>query len=141
MCKIGIVNIDDKRFDRIVDGATCILETYGYSEKATLRAVDAMMLSKPGYLGIRYLAEGLVNIPLQIKGMKVSLSLREDTERDNLIWVSIRSVDDFPCNKMAEQYFNGGGHLNAAGGRLNCSLAEAELTVRKAFDEFCVKYR
>ena len=29
MCRIGIVNIDDARFDRIVDGATCKLETYG----------------------------------------------------------------------------------------------------------------
>ena len=66
MCRIGIVNIDDARFDRIVDGATCKLETYGYSEKATLRAMDAMMLSKPGYLGIRYQTEGLVNIPVEI---------------------------------------------------------------------------
>ncbi|MBO4812457.1 MAG: DHH family phosphoesterase [Prevotella sp.] len=82
-------------------------------------------------------AEGLVNLPLQVKGMKVSLSLREDTERENLIWVSIRSVDDFPCNKMAEQFFNGGGHLNAAGGRLYCTMDEAEQIVRKAFDEFC----
>ena len=66
MCRIGIVNIDDKRFDRIVEGAACQLETYGYSEQATLRALDAMMLSKPGYLGIRYQAEGLVNIPVEI---------------------------------------------------------------------------
>ena len=66
MCRIGIVNRDDKRYDRIVDGATCQLETFGYSEKATLRARHAMMLSKPGYLGIRYLAEGLVEIPVEI---------------------------------------------------------------------------
>ena len=38
-------------------------------------------------------AEGLVNMPLQIKGMRLSISLREDTERDNLVWVSLRSVD------------------------------------------------
>ena len=66
MCRIGIVNIDDNRFDRIVEGATCQLETYGYSEKATLRAQDAMMLMKPGYLGIRYRTEGLVEIPVEI---------------------------------------------------------------------------
>ncbi len=66
MCRLGIVNIDDSRYDRIVEGATCKLETYGYSEKATLRARDAMMLMKPGYLGIRYQAEGLVNIPVEI---------------------------------------------------------------------------
>ncbi|HCN54045.1 MAG TPA: DHH family phosphoesterase [Prevotella sp.] len=77
-------------------------------------------------------AEGLVNEPLKIKGMKLSISLREDDRRDNLIWVSLRSVDDFPCNEMAEQFFNGGGHLNASGGRLLCSMEEAEKIVRHA---------
>ena len=81
-------------------------------------------------------AEGLVNMPLQIRGMKLSISLREDTEKPNLIWVSLRSVDDFPCNKMAEEYFNGGGHLNASGGRLYCSLEEAEDVVKRAIKEF-----
>ena len=82
-------------------------------------------------------AEGLVNMPLQIKGTKLSISLRQDTEKDNLVWVSLRSVDDFPCNRMAELYFNGGGHLNASGGRLECTIEEAEATVRKAIQEFC----
>ena len=80
-------------------------------------------------------AEGLVNLPLQIKGMRLSISLREDSERDNLIWVSLRSVDDFSCTKIAEKYFNGGGHLNASGGRLNCSLDEAEQIVKRAISE------
>jgi phosphoesterase RecJ-like protein len=81
-------------------------------------------------------AEGLVNMPLQIKGLKLSISLREDTERDKLVWVSLRSVDDFPCNEMAAQFFNGGGHLNASGGRLNCSIQEAEAVVLRAFAAF-----
>jgi phosphoesterase RecJ-like protein len=81
-------------------------------------------------------AEGLVNEPLRIKNMRLSISLREDDRVPNLVWVSLRSVDDFPCNKMAEQYFNGGGHLNASGGRLNCSLEEAEQITRKAIMEF-----
>lgn len=81
-------------------------------------------------------AEGLVNMPLQIKGLRLSISLRQDTEKDNLVWVSTRSVDNFPCNKLAEQYFNGGGHLNAAGGRLECTVEEAEALVRKAVTEF-----
>ncbi|MCR4853598.1 MAG: DHH family phosphoesterase [Prevotella sp.] len=80
-------------------------------------------------------AEGLVNMPLQIKGMKLSISLREDTERENLIWVSLRSVGDFSCTKVAERWFNGGGHLNASGGRLNCSMEEAENIVRQAIAE------
>ena len=81
-------------------------------------------------------AEGLVNMPLQIKGHKLSISLREDTEKDNLIWVSLRSVDQFPCNLMAAQFFNGGGHLNASGGRLYCSIDEAVKVVQQAFAAF-----
>jgi phosphoesterase RecJ-like protein len=81
-------------------------------------------------------AEGLVNIPQQIKGLRLSVSLREDSEKDNLIWVSLRSVDDFPCNQMAEQFFNGGGHLNASGGRLYCSVDEAIETVKRAIEAF-----
>lgn len=81
-------------------------------------------------------AEGLVNMPLQIKGLKLSISLREDTEKENLVWVSLRSVDDFPCNKVAEEFFNGGGHLNASGGRLNCSMEEAVKITQQAFLRF-----
>ena len=76
--------------------------------------------------------EGLVNEPLKIKGMKLSISLREDDRRDRVVWVSLRSVDDFPCNRMAAEFFDGGGHLNASGGHLNCTLAEAETIVHTA---------
>ena len=86
-------------------------------------------------------AEGLVNLPLQMKGHRLSISLREDTEKDNLVWVSLRSVDQFPCNEMAAQFFNGGGHLNAAGGRLYCTMAEAVATVEKALKTFEEKLR
>jgi len=86
-------------------------------------------------------AEGLVNMPLQIKGHRLSISLREDTERDNLVWVSLRSVDQFPCNEMAARFFNGGGHLNASGGRLYCSLNEAVETTKKAILAFEDKLR
>ena len=76
--------------------------------------------------------EGLVNVPLTIKGHKLSISLREDTDIDNRILVSLRSVDDFPCNKMAAEFFNGGGHRNASGGKLLCSIQEAEQIALKA---------
>ena len=77
-------------------------------------------------------AEGLVNIPQQIKGLRLSISLREDSEKPNLVWVSLRSVDDFPCNLMAQDFFNGGGHLNASGGRLNATMDEAVKIVKQA---------
>ena len=81
-------------------------------------------------------AEGLVNMPLQIKGLKLSISLREDSERDNVVWVSLRSVDNFPCNQVAEQFFNGGGHLNASGGRINGTMDDAVDVVKRALAAF-----
>lgn len=78
--------------------------------------------------------EGVVNMPLQIKGHKLSISLKEDTEKP-LIRVSTRSVDDFPCNEMCARYFNGGGHKNAAGGSLECTMDEAIEVVKKAVSE------
>ena len=74
-------------------------------------------------------SEGLVK---QIKGLKLSISLREDTDKPNLVWVSLRSVDDFPCNLMAEEFFNGGGHLNASGGRVDGTIEDAIEIAKKA---------
>ena len=76
-------------------------------------------------------SEGFVNLPLTVKGLILSIALREDTEK-NVIRVSLRSVDDFPCNKMASDFFYGGGHLNAAGGELNCSMDDAVRVVEQA---------
>ena len=80
--------------------------------------------------------EGFVNIPLEIQGMRLSISLREDLDESPLVHVSIRSVDDIPANEMASRFFNGGGHLNAAGGRLECSLEEALQIAHKACQAF-----
>ena len=84
---------------------------------------------------IRGDAEGLVNMPLQVKGMRLRITLREDTERD-VVRVSLRSVDDFPCNKMAEEFFNGGGHPNASGGELPFPLSDAVETAQKAIEAY-----
>ena len=85
-------------------------------------------------------AEGLVNIPQQIKGLKLSISLREDSEKPR-IWVSLRSVDQFPCNKMAAEFFNGGGHLNASGGHLDMTIDEAVQVVREAIIAYAEKLK
>ena len=84
---------------------------------------------------IRGDAEGLVNMPLQVKGMRLSINLREDTEKD-VVRVSLRRVDDFPCNKMAEDFFHGGGHLNASGGELPFPLDDAVKTTERAIDAY-----
>ena len=80
--------------------------------------------------------EGIVNMPLQISGMRLSVFLSEDTEHAGVVKVSLRSVDDFPCNDMSAQLFNGGGHRNASGGRLYCSMDEAIQKVREAIKSY-----
>lgn len=60
--------------------------------------------------------EGFVNMPLSIADIRMSLLLKEDGDR---IRVSIRSKTGVSANDCARLYFNGGGHENAAGGRLN----------------------
>ena len=59
--------------------------------------------------------EGFVNIPLTIDKVKMSIFIKEDTDR---VRVSIRSKTGTSANLCARRYFNGGGHENAAGGRL-----------------------
>lgn len=86
-------------------------------------------------------SEGLVNEPLRIKGLKCSISLREDDRIDNRIWVSLRSVDDFSVEEMAQRFFNGGGHFNASGGKLDCSMEEAVKITRNAIAFYADKLK
>ena len=79
--------------------------------------------------------EGFVNLPLQILGMKLSIFLREDTEHP-CIRVSLRSVDDFPCNERAAEFFGGGGHKNAAGGEFWGTMDEAVALAKKAVQKY-----
>lgn len=65
-CRIGIVNRDDEHFERIVDGHTCVLETYGFSPDADLRAENAQLISAKGVLGIAYHLKGLLDFPVEI---------------------------------------------------------------------------
>ena len=79
--------------------------------------------------------EGFVNLPLSMKNIRFSVFLREDTEKD-MIKVSLRSVGKFPCNKVAAEFFNGGGHLNASGGEFYGTLDEAT----ELFKQSLVRY-
>ncbi|MBR4757189.1 MAG: bifunctional oligoribonuclease/PAP phosphatase NrnA, partial [Bacteroidaceae bacterium] len=79
--------------------------------------------------------------PLQMEGMKLSIFLREDTEQKGLIRVSTRSVDDFPCHELCAEFFNGGGHKNAAGGSLRMTMEEAIEVVHKAVEKYETKLK
>lgn len=69
--------------------------------------------------------EGFVNYPLSIKQVVLSCFISENPEN---IRLSFRSLGSFSVNHFSRVHFDGGGHLNAAGGVSTLSLDE---TVRK----------
>lgn len=67
--------------------------------------------------------EGIVNYGLSIQGVIVTAIFIENKE-EGIIKISFRSQGDFDVNEFARKYFNGGGHINAAGGKSFSSLEE-----------------
>lgn len=77
--------------------------------------------------------EGLVNIPLEVKGMISCFFLREDPE---FIRISARSQNGFPVSKVCEDLFGGGGHLQAAGGEFVGTLEECKRLLKEALPKY-----
>lgn len=67
--------------------------------------------------------EGLVNLGLNIKGVKIAALIAES---DEFLRVSLRSKGEISVNALSKAYFNGGGHERASGGRLFFPIDEAE---------------
>lgn len=59
--------------------------------------------------------EGFVNMPLSIENVRMSILAKEDSDK---VRISIRSKKGTSANMCARIHFNGGGHENAAGGKL-----------------------
>ncbi|QMU64873.1 MAG: bifunctional oligoribonuclease/PAP phosphatase NrnA [Flavobacteriaceae bacterium] len=62
--------------------------------------------------------EGIVNYALSLKGIVFGAIFIEDVEQ-GIIKISFRSKGSFSVNEFARDHFNGGGHDNAAGGKLS----------------------
>ena len=60
--------------------------------------------------------EGFVNYGLSIAGTKMAAFFMEDLYED-FIKISFRSKDDVDTNAFSRAHFNGGGHINASGGK------------------------
>ena len=65
-CKIGIVNIDDTHIEKLLEGHTCQLETFGFSDNADLSATDTHLINRPGFFGISYGVRGKLNLDVEI---------------------------------------------------------------------------
>jgi len=67
--------------------------------------------------------EGFVNMALSVEGVNVAAIFIEDLEGD-FVKISLRSKGNFSVNQMSRENFNGGGHINAAGGRVDLPIAD-----------------
>lgn len=65
-CKKGIVNMDDAHYLDVLEGHTCEIETYGFNEKADIHAANVELVNRPGYLGVKYDVQGLVDCSVEI---------------------------------------------------------------------------
>ncbi len=70
--------------------------------------------------------EGLVNYALSLDKIKVAALF---TEREDGVKISFRSTEEVAINKFAAEFFNGGGHKNASGGK-------SQLTLKETTDKF-----
>ncbi len=82
--------------------------------------------------------EGLVNTPLQIKGVLLSAFAKV---QDKVVKLSFRSKGHIDVNQMARSYFNGGGHVNAAGGMMEEPLEEVMKKLKKIIPEYLKQYQ
>ena len=78
--------------------------------------------------------EGLVNEPISVKGIVFSALFTE--QKNGEIKISFRSKDKFDVNQFSRKHFNGGGHVNAAGGRSDMSMDETIIEFLNLLSEY-----
>ena len=81
--------------------------------------------------------EGFVNEPLSIAKVRMSILAREDKDE---IRISIRSKKGTSANRCAKLFFNGGGHENAAGGKLHIPAEDTAEYIRKHTSIYMSEY-
>lgn len=99
-CRIGIANADDEHFQEVFQDATCQVETYGFSEKADLRATDIQLITGKGYLGVDYHVSGLLDFDVEIK-MPGIFSVY-----NSLTAIAVCRHFDVPVEKIQEALLN-----------------------------------
>ena len=117
------------------------LRLLGFSINNRMEVLDEyataiIALSKSDLDSFNYLpgdTEGVVNFPLSMDKIKMSVLV---TERDDQIRLSFRSKGNFSVHELANKYFKGGGHTNAAGGTLTCTFEEAVAKLKAVLPEY-----
>lgn len=80
--------------------------------------------------------EGFVNYGLTIKNTKLAVIFIQEGD---FVKMSLRSKGNNDVNLFARKCFNGGGHVNAAGGRFDGSIEEAVAYFKQVLPDFIHK--
>ena len=65
-CNHGIFNIDDEHFYDMVQGGDATINTYGYDERADLKAKNIKLIREKGFIGIELTTDGIVKDKFKI---------------------------------------------------------------------------
>ena len=131
--QIGKIIYESNSFDK--------LKLLGYSLSEKLKIICGgkaayIALTRKDLLDYNYRkgdTEGIVNYALSISGVNMAALIIETKDR---IKFSFRSSGNFSVNKFANNYFNGGGHKNAAGGISKDSLKKTIELVYKLLESY-----
>lgn len=85
------------------------------------------------YHTLKGYTDGFVNYALSIQGVNIAVFVKEDT---NMVKISFRSKGNIPVNTFSKNYFEGGGHINAAGGKSNLSVDETVKLIKTKMHDF-----
>lgn len=131
--KVHNAIFDTNTFSRLKLLGFTLSERFEYDAE---RKISVLRLSNEDKLEYNFQkgdSEGFVNYGLSIDGSKMAVFLSEDEE--GYTKFSFRSKGDLDVNKIARAHFNGGGHKNAAGGKLDMPIEEAYKQLRKVIHE------
>jgi phosphoesterase RecJ-like protein len=115
------------------------LKSYAISDKMELFPnfpVAIVALTKDELAKYQYKRgdlDGLVNVPLSIQGIAISVLFVESEEK---IKISFRAKGDYAVNVLAKEHFGGGGHRYASGGVSFDSLAHTLETFKSLIPAF-----
>ncbi len=98
--------------------------------KCAIAAVTLDMAQKEGISIDEF--EGIATLPMQLEGVEIGITLRE--KDPGKYKVSVRTADFADASKMCAE-FGGGGHLRAAGCRLNGDIADVKRRLAEAAQE------
>jgi phosphoesterase RecJ-like protein len=129
--------VHEKLFDNFLENRLRFIGHALLNRMEVLYEYNTALISIPWKDLVKYQirtgdTEGLVNYPLTIQGIKFAALI---IDRDEEIKCSFRSKGGFDVNVFARNYFEGGGHRNAAGGRSGESLDQTTQRFRASLKE------